>query len=282
MPVPAPLLHALDDIVGSTALLTSAKDVVPYGFDGTAIFRQRPGAVVFPRTTSEVARCVRAAIEHGTPIVTRGSGTGLSGGSVPDADSLVICLAQMRTRAVGRMLRWYQRTGAEAVARRLGLTRLLPAAIARLEPQTPRIAPAFSSAPIARHEAPAASHTVGDSASASDRAPRYRAVLRLLPDVSLVDLPESSWCCGSAGIYNITQPEQSAALLARKVAHVRATGASVLATANPGCRLQIARGLAAAGTSIAIVPPVSLLARAYRRARGSRRGARSSAAHRVG
>jgi glycolate dehydrogenase FAD-linked subunit len=43
-----------------------------------------------------VARCVRAASEHGTPIVTRGSGTGLSGGSVPDANSLVVCLAEMR------------------------------------------------------------------------------------------------------------------------------------------------------------------------------------------
>src|SRR5262245_60759134 len=84
MAVPDSLLRAFDDIVGRAAVLTKAEDVVPFGFDGTAALRQRPGAVVFPRTTDAVARCVRAAGEHGTPIVTRGSGTGLSGGSVPD------------------------------------------------------------------------------------------------------------------------------------------------------------------------------------------------------
>jgi len=96
MAVPESLLRALEAIAGAAAVLTKAEDVVPFGFDGTAALRQRPGAVVFPRTTDEVARCVRAAGEHGTPIVTRGSGTGLSGGSVPDANSLVLCLADMR------------------------------------------------------------------------------------------------------------------------------------------------------------------------------------------
>jgi glycolate oxidase len=51
--------------------------------------------VVFPHTTEEVVRCVRVAAEHRVPIVTRGSGTGLSGGSVPTGDSLVLCLVQM-------------------------------------------------------------------------------------------------------------------------------------------------------------------------------------------
>jgi glycolate oxidase iron-sulfur subunit len=92
-----------------------------------------------------------------------------------------------------------------------------------------------------------------------------RALLSLIPGVSLVDLPEATWCCGSAGIYAITQPEQADALLARKTAHVVGTGASWLATANPGCHLQIARGLAAAGAAVRIAHPVSLLAHAYRR-----------------
>jgi glycolate oxidase len=96
MAVPDALLRALDEIVGAHAVLTKPEDVLPCGFDGTAVLRQRPGAVVFPRTTQDVARCVRAAGEHGTPIVTRGSGTGLSGGSVPDANSLVVCPAEMR------------------------------------------------------------------------------------------------------------------------------------------------------------------------------------------
>jgi glycolate oxidase iron-sulfur subunit len=91
-----------------------------------------------------------------------------------------------------------------------------------------------------------------------------RDLLKLIPGLKLVELPEANWCCGSAGIYNITQPEQSEQLLVRKVGHVIGTGASVLATANPGCHLQIARGLRQAGSPITLLQPVTLLARAYR------------------
>lgn len=91
-----------------------------------------------------------------------------------------------------------------------------------------------------------------------------RDLLRLIPGLKLVELKEANWCCGSAGVYNITQPEQSEQLLIRKVGHVLATGASVLATANPGCHLQIARGLRAAGAKTTLLQPVTLLARAYR------------------
>jgi glycolate dehydrogenase iron-sulfur subunit len=92
-----------------------------------------------------------------------------------------------------------------------------------------------------------------------------RALLRLLPGVSLTELSESSWCCGSAGVYAITQPEQAELLLGRKTANIVSTGAAWLATANPGCHLQIARGLDAAGVAVQVAHPVSLLARAYRR-----------------
>ncbi|MDB6077067.1 MAG: hypothetical protein JWO82_814, partial [Akkermansiaceae bacterium] len=92
-----------------------------------------------------------------------------------------------------------------------------------------------------------------------------RQILALLPGVTHVELPESSWCCGSAGVYNITQPATSAALLQRKIDHIRSTGASVVATSNPGCHLQIQRGLAQAGMAVGLIQPVTLLARAYRR-----------------
>jgi glycolate oxidase iron-sulfur subunit len=94
-----------------------------------------------------------------------------------------------------------------------------------------------------------------------------RAVLRLIPGLSLVELAESTWCCGSAGVYALTQPAQADALLQRKVGHLRRTRADVVATANPGCHLQIARGLRDAGEKMTVVHPVSLLARAYRRER---------------
>lgn len=94
-----------------------------------------------------------------------------------------------------------------------------------------------------------------------------RALLKDVPGVALVELPESAWCCGSAGVYALTQPAQAEALLHRKVGNVRRTGAAVLATANPGCHLQIARGLRDAGAAVPVFHPVSLLAMAYRRER---------------
>jgi glycolate oxidase iron-sulfur subunit len=91
-----------------------------------------------------------------------------------------------------------------------------------------------------------------------------REILRSLPGVELRECAEAQWCCGSAGIYNITQPETSAWLQDRKLGHLAATGAQVIATANPGCHLQIQGGLAQhlhAGTEV--VHPIVLLARAY-------------------
>jgi len=90
-----PLLNALGTLLGSGRVLTSAEDLIPYGFDGTATFKASPGAVVFPVTTEEVAACVRLANEASISVVTRGSGTGLSGGSVPLDKALVVCLVQM-------------------------------------------------------------------------------------------------------------------------------------------------------------------------------------------
>ena len=81
----------------------------------------------------------------------------------------------------------------------------------------------------------------------------------------MVNLPESSWCCGSAGIYNITQPEMAGELLRRKLDHIKSTGAQVVATANPGCLLQIINGAREEGLTLRVVHPITLLAEAYRR-----------------
>ncbi|MGH9308191.1 MAG: FAD-binding oxidoreductase [Vicinamibacterales bacterium] len=95
MPLSITTVDALAAIVGQDAVLVEAEDLIPYSFDGTAALKQRPEAVVFPRTTGQVAECVRLAAGTKVPIVTRGSGTGLSGGSVPSPGSVVLCLAQM-------------------------------------------------------------------------------------------------------------------------------------------------------------------------------------------
>ena len=319
--------------------------------------------------------------------------------------SLDILFAHPRLlRLAGTLMRWQQRSGGEAVMRQFGLTRLLPPSLRRLEPQAPRIAPAFSNRLIAPHETPPGAaryrvalltgciqdlvfpdvnrdtadvllangcavdtpspqpccgslhahngeldqarslarrmidlmppdrydaiitnaggcgshlrhygHLLHDDeryaktarawdaklkdvhewlAQIACRAPEAapfdcevtvtyhdschlahgqkvvetpRALLRLLPGVTLAELPESNWCCGSAGVYAITQPAQAALLLDRKVDNIERTGASVVATANPGCQLQIARGLKDRQDAIDVVHPVSLMAAAYRR-----------------
>jgi glycolate oxidase iron-sulfur subunit len=92
-----------------------------------------------------------------------------------------------------------------------------------------------------------------------------RQLLRAIPGVKLVELPEASWCCGSAGIYNLTQPEMAGQLLERKMKHIRSTGCRVVATGNPGCLLQIVNGAAQEGLPLRVVHPVTLLAEAYRR-----------------
>jgi glycolate oxidase iron-sulfur subunit len=91
-----------------------------------------------------------------------------------------------------------------------------------------------------------------------------RALLAAIPGIEIAPLTESMWCCGSAGIYNLIQPEMADKLLQRKIDHIAATGADIVATGNPGCLLQIQNGLAARGKNIEVAHPVSLLARAYR------------------
>jgi glycolate oxidase iron-sulfur subunit len=93
-----------------------------------------------------------------------------------------------------------------------------------------------------------------------------RQVLRKIPGLQLVELPEATWCCGSAGIYNLTQPEMAGQLLERKVDHILTTGAQVVATGNPGCLLQVLNGLKDRGVGIRVAHPITLLAEAYRRA----------------
>ena len=94
-----------------------------------------------------------------------------------------------------------------------------------------------------------------------------RAVLAAIPGLRVTELPEGNWCCGSAGIYNITQPQTSAWLRQRKLGHVAETAAPTVATSNPGCHMQLAFGLSLGegGKCRSVTQPVSLLAEAYRR-----------------
>jgi glycolate oxidase iron-sulfur subunit len=120
------------------------------------------------------------------------------------------------------------------------------------EPGTPR-------AP--RHPLPlrAAYHDACHLAHAQGVRSQPRALLRGIPGLELAEPAGWEVCCGSAGIYNLLQPEAAAELGRRKAANLLATGAEAIVAGNPGCTLQIAAHLAAAGRSLPVYHPVELL-----------------------
>jgi glycolate oxidase len=89
------LIDELIQILGPAQVLAEKEDLIPYSFDATAVLRQMPRAVVFPRTAAEVSSVLKLARTLRVPVVARGSGTGLSGGSVPSPGSIVLCLVKM-------------------------------------------------------------------------------------------------------------------------------------------------------------------------------------------
>jgi glycolate oxidase iron-sulfur subunit len=91
-----------------------------------------------------------------------------------------------------------------------------------------------------------------------------RALLHQIPGLTVKELHEADWCCGSAGTYNLTQPEMAGQLQRRKIENIRATGAEAVITANPGCIIQIQQGLAGGARPIRVLHIVELLDEAYR------------------
>lgn len=89
------LLAKLQHRCPELEILTAKEDLIPYAFDGTATYKQMPGCVVFPRSVEDIVSVLQFASEYRVPIVTRGSGTGLSGGSLPTENCVVLCLNKM-------------------------------------------------------------------------------------------------------------------------------------------------------------------------------------------
>lgn len=89
------LLEKLRAAVGDDGIITAPAAVRTYACDGLTGRRVSPAAVVLPLTTQQVAGVVRACVDGGIPFVARGAGTGLSGGALPVADGVVVCLSWM-------------------------------------------------------------------------------------------------------------------------------------------------------------------------------------------
>jgi glycolate oxidase iron-sulfur subunit len=92
-----------------------------------------------------------------------------------------------------------------------------------------------------------------------------RSLLRQIPGLKLVEMPDSELCCGAAGTYHLTEPQMAQRLGGRKLANILSTGARVVVTANTGCLLQIAREARMRRQALKIVHPMDLLDLSYRR-----------------
>lgn len=91
-----------------------------------------------------------------------------------------------------------------------------------------------------------------------------RTILKAIPGLQFVELKESDFCCGSAGIYNLLYPDLAQQFLDRKIERIKESGAEVVVSGNPGCSLQIEKGLRERGLSIRVLHPVELLDWSYR------------------
>jgi glycolate oxidase iron-sulfur subunit len=90
-----------------------------------------------------------------------------------------------------------------------------------------------------------------------------RELLRAIPGLTLKEMPLADLCCGSAGIYNVIRTDMAMSLLTKKIGFAQSTCASVIATANPGCMLQLEAGIRQAGGGMRVAHVVELLDQAY-------------------
>jgi len=112
-----------------------------------------------------------------------------------------------------------------------------------------------------RHPVPArvAYHDACHLAHAQGIRAEPRALLRAIPGLELMEVPGAETCCGSAGTYNLLEPEASAEIGARKAADVAATRADLLCAANSGCAMQIQKHLRSRGVELPALHPVEIL-----------------------
>ncbi|MBM3222526.1 MAG: (Fe-S)-binding protein, partial [Candidatus Tectomicrobia bacterium] len=92
-------------------------------------------------------------------------------------------------------------------------------------------------------------------------------LLQQIPALQLIPVTDADFCCGAAGIYNITHHELSMRILARKMEHLVAAQPEIIATGNPGCMLQLRTGVQQAALTIPVVHPIELLDASYQAAR---------------
>jgi glycolate oxidase iron-sulfur subunit len=226
-------------------------------------------SVFFPRVNAATARVLAA--EGCDVIIPRGQGccgalslhSGREAEAIAFARRTIAMFEQAGVDAVvvnsagcGSAMKEYERLlrgsdggWAERAAEMSGKVRDLAEFLAELGPAAPR------------HPLPvtAAYHDACHLAHAQRITRQPRDLLRAIPGLTLVEVPDAGTCCGSAGVYNLLQPAAAGELGARKAESVQSTGAPLLISANPGCSLQIAFALAERGQDIAVAHTAEVL-----------------------
>ena len=122
--------------------------------------------------------------------------------------------------------------------------------------------------PGTEHRVRVAYHDACHALRAQGIRAQPRSVLAQIDGVDVAEIEHGDRCCGAAGLYNITEPAMAGELMRQKVEAIADSGAQVVASANPGCTMQIRAGLSALHAPIQVVHPVQLLDEAYGRAEG--------------
>ncbi|HEX9121752.1 MAG TPA: (Fe-S)-binding protein [Actinomycetota bacterium] len=115
-------------------------------------------------------------------------------------------------------------------------------------------------------DGPVAYHDACHALRAQGVREQPRALLLQIPGLELLEVPDGDRCCGAAGLYSVTQPQTADELMRRKADAVASTGARLVASANPGCSMQLAAGLRTAHADLRVVHPIQLLEAAYAQA----------------
>jgi len=102
-------------------------------------------------------------------------------------------------------------------------------------------------------------HDACHLAHAQKVAAQPREVIKAIPGIKYTELEEASWCCGSAGIYNIVRYDDAIIQLQRKMKNIRNTGAKIVLTGNPGCMGQIKYGAEKFDVDVEVLHPISLI-----------------------
>ncbi len=117
--------------------------------------------------------------------------------------------------------------------------------------------------PLGRFEHSVAYHHPCHQVHAQGVREAPRSLLKMVPGLSFVELNEADWCCGSAGVYNITHVDRGEKVLQRKMDNVEQCGAEILTTGNPGCLLQLKAGVRERKLPVQVLHPMEVLAKSY-------------------